>query len=80
MIIKRRGALIMGSCPHCGCYTTYKVHILSRRLPWWWYLECAKCHWCSKTKLFLWRAKRAWMKDSKKAWKLKQKGISKYEN
>lgn len=63
----------MGSCPICECYTTYKVHILSRRLPWWWYLECANCHACSKTKLFLWRAKRAWLKESKKVYKRKIK-------
>ena len=24
------------------------------------FVECPSCHWCGKTKLFLWRAKRAW--------------------
>lgn len=61
----------MRACPECGCFTIHNCHILSAKLPWWYYLECANCHWCSKTKLFLWRAKRSWIKDSKKALKLK---------
>lgn len=50
-------------CPNCGCQTTNRVHILSNRLPFWWYIECENCHWCGKTKLFLRRAVRAWNKE-----------------
>jgi hypothetical protein len=28
------------------------------------FIECPSCHWCGKTKLFLWRAKRAWNKEN----------------
>lgn len=47
-------------CPNCGCKKIWKVHIFSARLPWWWFCECAYCHWCGETKLFKWRAERAW--------------------
>lgn len=30
------------------------------------YIECPSCHWCGKTKLFLWRAARAWNKEKRK--------------
>ena len=47
-------------CPFCGYSNTIvKIHILSRRLPWW-YLECDNCHWRSKTKLLKKRAVKAW--------------------
>lgn len=52
-------------CPDCGCTTTRRVHILSRWLPFWWFIECDDCHWCGKTKLFLWRAIKSWNKDAK---------------
>lgn len=55
---------IKKSCPNCGSSITRKVHIKSSRLPFWWYLECANCNWCGKTKLFLWRAIRAWNKGN----------------
>ncbi len=29
------------------------------------YIECPSCHWCGKTKVFLWRAKRAWNRRRK---------------
>ena len=51
------------ACPNCGCFNPYTVHILSSRLPWWYYLECPLCHWCGKTKLFLRRAIKAWNKE-----------------
>lgn len=47
-------------CPRCGYDRRYKVHERSKILPWWWYIECRSCRFCSKTKLFLWRAERAW--------------------
>lgn len=53
-------------CPNCGNKETHRVHILSNILPFWWYIECVSCHWCGKTKLFLWRAVRAWNKEADK--------------
>lgn len=53
------------SCPNCGSTNTKKVHSLSRRLPWWWHIECWNCHWCGKTKLFLFRAIRSWNKETR---------------
>ena len=50
-------------CPNCGCEINRRAHILSNMLPFWWYIECDNCHWCGKTKLFLWRAVRAWNKQ-----------------
>lgn len=47
-------------CPKCNGKLLKKVHILSRRLPWWWYIECWNCHYCGKTKLFYPRAIKAW--------------------
>ena len=53
-------------CPNCGCKHIWKSHSASSLLPWWWHMECAECHWCGKTKLFLFRAIRSWNKESKK--------------
>ena len=51
-------------CPNCNHTNTMrKVHILSARLPFWWYIECCNCHWCGKTKLFLFRAIKSWNKE-----------------
>lgn len=55
-------------CPSCGCNDSDYLkawHILTRRLPWWWFLECDNCHYCSKTKLFRFRAIKAWNEESK---------------
>lgn len=49
-------------CPLCGHGRLFKVHILSRRLPWWYFIECQSCHACGKTKLFMFRAIRSWNK------------------
>lgn len=57
-------SLKLNPCPNCGCFTKQIVmHILSRRLPWWYYVECDNCHYCGKTKLFLKNAKKAWNKE-----------------
>ena len=51
-------------CPNCNHTNTMrKVHISSARLPFWWYIECWNCHWCGKTKLFLFRATKSWNKE-----------------
>ena len=64
---KEERRMILKPCPHCGCSNRLiAIHILSARLPWWYYIECDNCHWCGKTKLFLWRAERAWNKEKKK--------------
>ena len=47
-------------CPKCGSKRIVYWHIVSARLPWWYTIECDDCFWCSKTKLFLFRAKLAW--------------------
>jgi hypothetical protein len=53
-------------CPNCGksgeklvvnriCFDgTWTVKLGK------YFIACPKCHWCGKTKIFLWRAKRAW--------------------
>lgn len=48
-------------CPFCGGKNRIiKVHIISRKLPFWWFIECDNCHYCGETKLFLFRAIKAW--------------------
>ena len=48
-------------CPNCGVVNRInKVHILSRSLPFWWFIECDNCHACGKTKIFLRRAIKSW--------------------
>lgn len=48
-------------CPFCHYKNRLiKVHIISRRLPFWWYIKCDNCHFCGETKLFLRRAIVAW--------------------
>lgn len=44
----------------CSCCGSKLVYIISRQLPFWWYIECDKCHCCGETKLFLRRAIKAW--------------------
>ena len=53
------------ACPACGSAGIWYTHIQSRRLPWWWYLECKDCHWCGKTKLFLSRAVSSWNREKR---------------
>ena len=49
------------SCPNCGITNRIlKVHLCSRKLPFWYFIECENCHWCGKTKLFLRRAIKSW--------------------
>lgn len=31
----------------------------------WYFVECPSCHWCGKTKLFLWRAIRSWNREKR---------------
>ena len=53
------------SCPNCHYQNRLiKVHILSKKLPFWWYIKCDNCHLCGKTKLFLLRAIKAWNKEA----------------
>lgn len=59
----------MGKLKHCpNCLKSGRdmwiVRVFSHYLfgNHWYYIECPSCHWASKTKLFLWRAKRAWNK------------------
>ena len=48
-------------CPFCHYQNRLKkVHIISRRLPFWWFIECDNCHCCGETKLFLRRAVKSW--------------------
>ena len=47
-------------CPNCGCKLIWEVHVLSARLPWWYFRECSYCYWCGETKLFKWKARQAW--------------------
>ena len=48
-------------CPFCRYQNRLKkVHIISRQLPFWWFIECNNCHSCGETKLFLRRAVKAW--------------------
>ena len=56
----------ISACPNCHSTNVKKVHIISRRLPFWWYIECFSCHWCGKTKLFLRRAIKSWNKEREK--------------
>lgn len=53
-------------CPYCGSTNIKKAHSLSKRLPWWWHIECWDCHWCGKQKLFLFRAIKSWNKEGVK--------------
>lgn len=47
-------------CPNCGSRNIILNHVVSARLPWWYFVECDDCHWCGKTKLFSKRAERSW--------------------
>lgn len=58
-------SLKLNPCPHCGSTRIGKIHILSRKLPWWWWIECDECHYRGKTKLGLWRAAKAWNKEKR---------------
>ncbi len=52
---------ILKPCPKCHMINrAVKVHICSRKLPFWWYIKCENCGWRGKTKLFLNRAVKAW--------------------
>ena len=54
------------NCPNCGISNRIrKVHILSRRLPFWWYIECDNCYYYGKTKLFLKRTIKSWNKEKR---------------
>ena len=54
-------------CPRCQNEQVFLMHrILSRLLPWWFYVECGVCHWCGKTKLFQKRAIKSWNRASKR--------------
>lgn len=48
-------------CPNCGCPNRLIIyHILTRKLPWWYYIECDNCYWCGSRKLGLRRAEKSW--------------------
>lgn len=54
-------------CPKCGIINRQiKIHILSRRLPFRWYIKCANCQYCGAKKLFLRSAIKAWNKEAEK--------------
>lgn len=37
-------------CPFCRYQNRLKkVHIISRRLPFWWFIECDNCHCCEES-------------------------------
>ena len=57
-------------CPECG--KSGKAAIINRIMcsgsifdKHLYFVECPGCHWCGKTKLFKWRAVRAWNKESR---------------
>ena len=58
-------------CPHCGrsgkdilrVRVMFSGSIFDKHL---YFMECPSCHWCGKTKLFLWRAIHAWNKEKRK--------------
>lgn len=53
-------------CPYCGGIYNINVRkILSRRLPFWYWIKCDLCHCSSKPKLFLRRAVKYWNKMEK---------------
>lgn len=64
---KKRYTTYIKDCPNCKSKHLIKAHIASARLPFWWHIECWDCHWCGKTKLFLWRAVRSWNKERRDA-------------
>ena len=53
------------SCPKCGAGRKKIIlcNIRSNRLPWWWFVQCDSCHYCGKTKLFLFRAILSWNRN-----------------
>lgn len=53
-------------CPACGSTCLLLVHTSSAFLSWWWHVECQKCYYCGKTKLFLRRAVKGWNKEKRK--------------
>lgn len=46
-------------CPFCKS-TKLTVWHISYPKSHKYFVECNMCHWCGETKLFKWRAKRAW--------------------
>ena len=47
-------------CPNCKSTNLRKVRILSRRFPYWYWIECFNCHYCGAVRMFLRRAIKAW--------------------
>ena len=51
-------------CPRCNAPKIWMIRILPKR---WiftkYYMECAKCHYCGKTRMGKSRAIRAWNKE-----------------
>ena len=48
-------------CPYCGCPNRLIIyHILTRKLPWWYYVGCDNCHWFGSAKLGMRRAVKSW--------------------
>lgn len=50
-------------CPKCGSGKLVKGHTLGTHR---WFVECEDCHYCGKTKLFLFRAIRSWNREATK--------------
>ena len=45
-------------CPNCGSEKIWRVHSTTSKFTWW--IECAECHWCGKTRPFEWMAIKVW--------------------
>lgn len=52
-------------CNNCGNLDPLIVHVSSKKIPFWYYVECKNCHYCGKTKLFQKKAIKSWNKEQK---------------
>ncbi len=66
-------------CPSCGSDNVEIGRVCGRYggRGHWFYVECGDCFWCGKTKLFCFRAVRAWNKESKEKNNGNNDGLSK---
>lgn len=71
-------------CPNCNL-SPKKLHIwqvCGSKIFHKYYIECPSCHWCGKTKVFKWRAVRAWNKKNgeRKPWLKRDKRWERWFN